>query len=71
MWTRARLTIYITAALGLAASLSAALGYGTYDAATRTFDLHPVQIETLAVAIVAVVAPALAAVATWLGWGRK
>lgn len=69
--TKARLTIYIGAALAGLAFLAATLGAGTYDPATGMFDLHPFDVWWLAGIIAGPVSSVLAAVAVALGWGGK
>ena len=71
MWTKARLTAYIGAALAGLAFIAASLGLATYDPATGMVDLHPFNVWLLAGIIAGPVASALAAVALWLGWGPK
>lgn len=52
------------------ASVLGMIGWGTYDAATRTFDPPPISIDLLLAGVPAVVAPFLALVAWFKGWGR-
>lgn len=69
MWTKARLTTYIGAALAGLAFLAAIMGAGKYDPATGMFDLHPFNVYWLAGIIAGPVASFLAAVAVALKWG--
>jgi len=70
MLTKARLATYISAALiGLGVILSQ-IGAATYDAATGTLDLHPINVYTLAGIVAGPLASGMAAVVLW--WqGRK
>lgn len=71
MWTKARLTTYIGAALAGLAFMAAVAGAGTYDPVTGMFDLHPFSVYWVAGIIAGPVASVIAAVAVALGWGRK
>lgn len=71
MWTKARLTIYIGAALVGLAMLATVMGLGVYDPETQMFDLHPFNVYYLAGILAGPVSSALAAVAVALGWGGK
>ena len=70
MWTQARMALYLATVLGGGAFVLAALGAGTYDAATGMFDLHPVDVKWLAGVVAGPVASGIAAVAAWRGWGK-
>ena len=70
MWTQARITLYIAAALGALASLAAVFQLGTYDAETGMFDLHAFDVKWLATQVALWVAPVIAGIAAKLGWGR-
>jgi len=71
MWTSARITLYLVAFFsGLGTILSMA-GLATFDAAAQTIDLHPVSVPMVAGLIAPTLASILAAVAAWLGWGKK
>lgn len=71
MWTKARLTAYIGAALVGAAFIASIMGAGTYDQATSTFDLHPFNVYWLAGIIAGPVSAGLSALAVMLKWGVK
>ena len=71
MWSKARLTAYIGAALAGLAFIASAMGFATYDPATGNVDLHPFNVYWLAGIIAGPMASALAAVALKLGWGPK
>jgi branched-subunit amino acid ABC-type transport system permease component len=71
MFSTARLTFYIGAALAGLAVMVSALGYADYDPATGLIDLHPFNVYSLAAIIAGPVASLLAAVALALGWGGK
>ena len=69
MWTAARLTIYITTALGGLGVILAGLGWATFDTATGTLDLGPVHIYALAPLIAGPLASLIAALAVLFKWG--
>ena len=71
MWTKARLTTYIAAALAGLAFLAAMLGLATYDPATGMIDFHPFSVYWLAGIIAGPVSSVVASIALALGWGRK
>jgi hypothetical protein len=71
MWSKARLTAYIGAALAGLAFLAAVAGAGTYDPSTGTFDLHPFNVYWIAGIIAGPLSSALATVALWMGWGTR
>ena len=71
MWTRARMTTYLTGFFGGTGLLLAGFGLADFDHATGQIDIAPFNIYALAAAIPAIVAPALAFFAVKLGWGRK
>jgi hypothetical protein len=71
MWSQARLTLYIIAAFGMAGSLIALLGFGTFDKETWMLDIHPIDVRWLGGQVAGVIAPVVAAVALKLGWGKK
>lgn len=71
MWTPARIAFYLTALLMGAGTLLSMGGLATYDRAAQTIDLHPISIPMVVGLVAPVVASALAAVAAFLGWGRK
>lgn len=71
MWTTARLTTYIGAALAGLAFIAAVMGAGEYDPSTGMFDLHPFNVYWLAGVIAGPVASVMAAIAVALGWGGK
>jgi hypothetical protein len=71
MWSAARLTTYISTALVGLAVLASILGVASYDPATGLIDFHPFSVYALAAIIAGPLASGLAAVALFLGWGRK
>jgi len=71
MWTQARITIYLTSFLGGVGAVAAMLGLATYDAQAQTIDLHPISIPMMVGIVAPVAASAMAAVAAFLGWGKK
>jgi len=71
MWTQARITAYLLTALGMGGTILAAMGYATFDKATGQIDLAPFNLYWVAAPVAGVIAPALAAVAAKMGWGRK
>ena len=71
MLTKARLTIYIGAALAGLAFIAATLGAGTYDPTSGMFDLHPFNVWWVAGIIAGPVASVMAAIAVAFGWGGK
>ncbi len=56
--------------LVIIASVLGGIGWGTYDAATRTFDPPPIPIDAILVALPSVAAPFLALLAWAKGWTR-
>jgi hypothetical protein len=70
MW-KLRLTAYLVGFLGIAATLAAAFGWGTYDHATGLFDPPPIDVKAVGGFIVAGIGNAIAALAVLRGWGRK
>ena len=70
MW-KLRLAAYIGGFFGIAATLAAAFGWGTYDHATGMFDPPPIDVKALAGLIVTGLGNGLAALAVIRGWGRK
>ena len=71
MWTQARIAFYLTAVLGFVGAALAMAGLATYDPVAQTIDLHPISIPVLVGMVAPAIASALAAVAAFLGWGRK
>ncbi len=71
MWTPARIAFYLTSLLAGLGAILAMFGAATYDATAQTIDLHPISIPVVVGVIAPTVASALAAVAAFLGWGRK
>jgi len=71
MLTNARIAVYIASALALAASFAAAMGFGSYDAETGMFDLHPFSVGLLATWVAGIASNVLAALAAFRGWGKK
>lgn len=70
MW-KLRLATYAGGFLGIAATLAAAFGWGTYDPATGMFDPPPIDVKAVAGFLVAGIGNAIAALAVVRGWGRK
>lgn len=68
---QARITIYIMAILSGLAALASLAGVADYDASSGMVDVHPFSITLVGGVIAPVLASGLAAVAAWLGWGRK
>ena len=71
MWTQIRITAYVTAIIAGLATLAAAFGFGSYDAATGVFDPAPFSLSMIVGLVAPIIASAVAAVAAKLGWGRK
>lgn len=71
MWTKARITVYLTALLGGLGALLAMAGLATYDPVAGTIDLHPISISVVVGFVAPLLATGLAAIAAMLGWGRK
>jgi hypothetical protein len=71
MWTSARITIYLTSFLAGLGTILAMSGLATFDAQAQTIDLHPISIPMVAGLVAPTLASVLAAVAAWLGWGKK
>jgi multisubunit Na+/H+ antiporter MnhG subunit len=71
MWTPARIAFYLTSLLAGAGTILAMFGLATYDPVAQTIDLHPISIPMVVGLVAPVAASALAAVAAFLGWGRK
>lgn len=71
MWTPARIAFYLTSLLAGLGAILAMFGAATYDAAAQTIDLHPISIPVVVGVIAPVAASALAAIAAFLGWGKK
>jgi len=73
MWSQARLTAYITAALAGAAFLASRVGLASYNFETGMVDPYPFNINWLAAVIAGPLAAGMAAVVLW--WqklrGRK
>jgi hypothetical protein len=70
MWSQARLAVYITGALGAAATLLALFGWATFDKETWLLDIHPFDVRLLATQISVFLAPPLAWLALKLGWRK-
>jgi hypothetical protein len=71
MWTTARITLYLTSLLAGLGTILAMGGLATYDPVANTIDLHPISIPMVVGLVAPVLSSGLAAVAAWLGWGRK
>jgi hypothetical protein len=71
MWTKARITIYLTSLFMGIATLLAVFGLATFDRAEGMLTIHPIYIGTLVGFIAPMLATGIAAVAAWLGWGGK
>jgi hypothetical protein len=71
MWTKIRITAYITSGLLGLASLMHILGIATYDAATGMLDPKPFNVPLVAGIVAPVIASGLASIAAALGWGKK
>ena len=71
MWTQARLSLYIGAAVAGGAFIASQMGLATYDTATGMVDLKPFNVWTAGALIAGPVSSALAAIALAAGWGRK
>jgi hypothetical protein len=71
LWTTSRITLYVTSFLAGLGTILAMAGLATYDAAAQTIDLHPISVPMVAGLVAPVLSSALAAVAAWLGWGKK
>jgi len=69
--TQIRLTAYLTSFFGGLAVILSMLGAATYDASSGMLTIHPFNVNWLAGIIAGPLASGLAAVALWLGWGRK
>ena len=67
MWSL-RFVLYVMGAIGAAI---AAAGYAEFDVMTGAFDLHEINLYTLAGTVVSGVSSALASIARWRGWGKK
>lgn len=70
MWTKARLTIYLTTAFAGVASLLALVGAASFDRATWVLDINPVDVRWLAGFIAGPMASTVATVAVWFKWGK-
>jgi hypothetical protein len=66
--TKGRGWFYI---IGLIAGGVALAGYADFDAATGSFDLHPINLYDVMTTGLQTAGNALAALAVWRGWGRK
>ncbi len=71
MWTKARITVYLTVLLGGIGALLASLGLATYDPVAQTIDPNPISIPVVVGIVAPLLATGLAAIAAMLGWGRK
>jgi hypothetical protein len=68
---KTRLTVYATGAVGVVGIFAAAFGLAEFDHATGMIDFAPFNAYALAAAVPTFVAPFLASVALWFGWGKK
>lgn len=71
LWDKTRLTVYATGAAGAVGLVFAALGLADFDHATGMIDFRPFNIYALAALAPTLVAPAVAFIALYLGWGKK
>ena len=70
MW-KLRFAAYLSGFLGIAATLAATFGWGTYDQTTGLFDPPPIDVKGLAGFVIAGLGNVIAALAVMRGWGRK
>lgn len=72
MWSNARGVLYGSGAVaGLLAVVVVAMGWGTFDPATRQIDIAPFSVDALAALIPTVAAPFIAFVAWLKKWTRR
>jgi hypothetical protein len=71
MWTPTRIAFYLTSFLAGIGFLLSAAGLAEYDAEAMTIDLDPFSIHMVVGIVAPVLASILAAVAAFLGWGKK
>ena len=71
MWTKARLTTYITGAAGVVGLGLAGMGLAEFDYATGMIDLAPFNVYALVALIPTAIAPVMASVAVMLKWGKR
>ena len=71
MWTNGRIAFYLTAGLAGLGTILAMAGWADYDATAQTIDIAPINIPVVVGVVAPTLASGLAAVAAWLGWGRK
>ena len=71
MWSKVRLTAYITAGFGAVATLENITGLAVYDPATGMIDPAPFNVNLLAGVVAPVVSSFIAGIAVKLGWGSK
>ncbi len=71
MWTKARITFYLTSFFAFVGAILAMAGLATYDPVAQTIDPHPISIPVLVGIVAPAVASILAAVAAFFGWGPK
>lgn len=70
MWSKARLTTYITGFVGFGGLALAGAGLAEFDAATGMIDFAPFNAYSLAAAIPGFVATIIAPIALIKGWGK-
>lgn len=68
---KTRLTVYATGAVGAIGILAAAFGLAEFDPTTGMTTIAPFNAYALVAAVPTFVAPFLASVALWFGWGKK
>lgn len=71
MFNKTRPAIYLTGLATAVGLLAAALGWATFDPATRMIDIAPFSIDLLFAWVPMVAAPLLAFLAWLLGWKRR
>jgi hypothetical protein len=71
MWTQGRIALYLTSMLAGLGTILAMSGWATYDATAQTIDIAPISIPVVVGVVAPTLASGLAAVAAFLGWGRK
>lgn len=70
MWSKARLTTYITGFVGFGGLALAGAGLAEFDAATGMIDFAPFNAYALAAAIPGALATIVAPIALIMGWGK-
>lgn len=67
----ARLGTYVAGAVSAAAMAAAMMGWGTYDPATNTFDLGPIDLTALVAVLTSGISSLVAAIAYAANWRRR